>query len=222
MILLVGGEKGGTGKTTLATNLAAMRARVSDVLLVDTNMPQASANLWQATRADSDRVPKVAVVQKSGRALAKELTDLATRYRDVIVDAGGGDSAELRGSMLAAAMMVIPIQASQFDLWTLERMHELVSLAQPYNPRLRARVVISRAPTHPLMSEVAAATELIGAYASLNLSRVTIRERVVYRRAAAAGLAVVEYEPRDEKAISELESLYLELYDEASIIQQAA
>ena len=38
MIILIGGEKGGTGKTTIATNLSAMRALAGrDVLLVDTD-----------------------------------------------------------------------------------------------------------------------------------------------------------------------------------------
>ena len=46
MIVLIGGEKGGTGKTTIATNLAALRAMAGrDVLLVDTD-PQGSASYW--------------------------------------------------------------------------------------------------------------------------------------------------------------------------------
>ena len=55
MIVLVGGEKGGVGKTTLAVNLAAMRARAGhDVLLVDADK-QASANLWASIR-DQEKV----------------------------------------------------------------------------------------------------------------------------------------------------------------------
>ena len=47
MIILFGGEKGGTGKTTLAVNLAAMRARAGyDVLLVDADR-QESAAAWK-------------------------------------------------------------------------------------------------------------------------------------------------------------------------------
>ena len=38
MILLIGGEKGGPSKTTIVTNLAAMRTdEIEDVLLVDTD-----------------------------------------------------------------------------------------------------------------------------------------------------------------------------------------
>ena len=44
MIVLIGGEKGGTGKTTIATSLAGR-----DVLLIDTD-PQGSANYWAQSR----------------------------------------------------------------------------------------------------------------------------------------------------------------------------
>ena len=51
-IVLFGGEKGGTGKTTLATNMAAMLAlQGKDVLLLDTDR-QGTASFWatQETR----------------------------------------------------------------------------------------------------------------------------------------------------------------------------
>ena len=53
MIVLIGGEKGGTGKTTIATNLAALRAMAGrDVLLVDTD-PQGSASYWTTSRDEN-------------------------------------------------------------------------------------------------------------------------------------------------------------------------
>ena len=67
MIVLVGGEKGGTGKTTLATNLAALRAASgADVLLVDTDR-QGSASFWAATRDENDALAAVPCVQVFGK-----------------------------------------------------------------------------------------------------------------------------------------------------------
>ena len=59
MIILIGGEKGGTGKTTLSTNIAAKLAlEGEDVLLVDTDK-QGSASAWAATRDELEDVTRV-------------------------------------------------------------------------------------------------------------------------------------------------------------------
>lgn len=88
-IILIGGEKGGTGKTTLAVNMAATRAKAGyDVLVVDTD-PQASASYWTAARDESGIEPRIASAQKFGKTLASELKDLSKRYEKTIVDAGG-------------------------------------------------------------------------------------------------------------------------------------
>ena len=99
MILLCGGEKGGTGKSTIATNLAAMRLKESaDVLLLDTD-PQASSSYWSSIRDEDESLKRVSCVQKFGKGLEKELYALSEKYDDLIIDAGGRDSAELRASM---------------------------------------------------------------------------------------------------------------------------
>lgn len=210
MILLIGGEKGGTGKTTLSTNLAAVRAAAGrDVILVDTD-PQGSASFWAAVRDESD-APRVACVRLQGKGIAAQLRDLAARYQDVIVDAGGRDSVELRAAMTAAQRMIIPIQASQFDTWTLEGMAQLVEQASAINPELTAGCVINRASTNPRVSEADEARELIAEYDGLSLLPVLIRDRKSYRDAARDGLSVVEL-GGDSKAADEIQQLYREVY----------
>lgn len=213
MILLIGGEKGGTGKTTIATNLASMRASAGrDVLLVDTDI-QGSASFWVQTRDEASVEPRVANVQKFGKNLANELSDLAKRYQDIIIDAGGRDSAELRASLVRADLAVIPVQASQFDLWTLDRMDEMVKLAKTYNEGLRVKILISRAPTNPGVTEANNAAELVGEFDTFDLAETIIRDRIAFRRAAAEGKGVAEmYDPETEKAAWEINKLYKEIY----------
>ena len=101
-IILIGGEKGGTGKTTLAVNLAALRAlQGRDVLLIDTDV-QASASYWAQSRDEAQTRPRIACIQKFGKGLPTEVRDLARRYQDLIIDAGGRDSVELRSSLVVA------------------------------------------------------------------------------------------------------------------------
>lgn len=211
-IILVGGEKGGTGKTTIATNLAALRAREGrDVLLVDTDQ-QGSASDWACARDDAGVTPRVASVQKFGKGLARELLDLSNRYQDIIIDAGGRDSFELRAAMTVAEVLVAPVQASHFDLWTLRRLDELVRQAQGFNEKLKTLIVISRAPTNPSVTDAEDAAELVADFENFLLAKSTVRDRTVFRRAAGSGLGVVEFEPINEKASCEVEALYKEVF----------
>ena len=214
MIVLIGGEKGGTGKTTLATNLAAKRALVGrDVLLIDTD-PQGSANYWAQSRDESEIKPRVACLQKFGKGLQAEVQDLAKRYQDIIIDAGGRDSIELRAALVVADKAYIPIQPSQFDIWTLDRMDDLVSTAQGFNPDLRAWVLISRSSTNPSVHDSEDTTEIMSDFSHLALSKVVVRDRIAYRKAARDGLCVDELKPKDSKAVEEIGTLFKELFGE--------
>ncbi|MBP7780401.1 MAG: AAA family ATPase [Burkholderiaceae bacterium] len=211
-IILVGGEKGGTGKTTIATNLAVMRAAAGrDVVLIDTD-PQGSASGWCYTRDEAGLAPRIASVQKFGKGLARELEDLSMRYQDIIVDAGGRDSVELRAAMTRAEVLVSPVQASQFDLWTLKALDELVRQAQGFNPNLRAMLVISRGPTHHQITDAKDAAELVGDYDTFSLAKSVIRDRTIYRRAAGLGQGVIEFAEQNDKASQEVQDLYLEVF----------
>lgn len=211
-ILLIGGEKGGTGKTTLAVNLAALRAlQGRDVLLVDTDV-QASASYWAQSRDEAQTQPRVACIQKFGKGLPTEVRDLARRYQDLIIDAGGRDSVELRSALVVAERIFIPIQPSQFDIWTLGRMDDLVKTAQGFNADLRASVIISRASTNPSVNEAAEARTLLADFEHLRLADAVIRDRIAYRKAARDGLSVDELKPSDPKAIEEMRALFQEVF----------
>ena len=147
-IILVGGEKGGTGKTTIATNLAAMRAAAGrDVLLVDSDT-QGSSNIWSQVRAEGGDQARLTCVSLHGRGIAAEIRQLAERFEDIIIDAGGRDSIELRQAMLAAELMIVPARASQFDLHGLAAIDRVVGEARGFNPNLQTLVVINCASTH--------------------------------------------------------------------------
>ncbi len=212
MIVLIGGEKGGTGKTTIATNLAAMRALAGrDVLLIDTD-PQGSANYWVQSRDEEKILPRVACVQKFGKGLPAEVKDLAHRYQDIIIDAGGRDSVELRSALVVTEKAYIPIQPSQFDIWTLNQMDELVETAKAFNPNLQAKVIISRSSTNPSVHESNDTGKLLDDFTNLDLANVTIRDRIAYRKAAKDGLSITELKPKDAKAVEEMEALYREVF----------
>jgi chromosome partitioning protein len=214
MIVLVCGEKGGTGKTTLATNLAAMRAASGrDVLLIDTD-PQGSASFWAQVRDDAGITPRVASIQKFGKGLTAEIKDLVNRYQDIIIDAGGRENAEMRAALVVADIAVIPLQASQFDLWTVEKLVSLVETARGFNPNLKALAIISRAPTTSSSTDANEAQELISEHTALTLGTTIIRDRVAFRRAAGNGQSVVEYSINGggDKSSIEMKVLFNEVF----------
>jgi len=138
--------------------------------------------------------------------------DLSKRYDHVIIDAGGRDSKELRSAMLCANKLYIPIKASQFDLWTVDRMNTIVNEARAFNELLEAYVVISMAPTNPQINETADARSMLDSFEYLKLSPTIIRERKAYRDAILKGQGVLEGD--NLKAKIEIEELAKEILDE--------
>ena len=216
MVVLIGAEKGGTGKTTLAINLVALRASTGrDVLLVDTDK-QGSASDWAAVRQEETSRQRIPSVQVFGKQVTAQLEDLSERYDDLLVDAGGRDSVELRAAMVVADRVFVPLQASQFDVWTLERMNELVEQAQALNPKLQAQVFINRASPHPQVHEAKEATEMLKDFEYLEFGEAVIRDRIAFRRSASRGLAVTEGESAGSKADGEIHDLYRAIFKKTS------
>ena len=212
MIVLFGGEKGGSGKTTLATNIAALRiSKQKDTLLIDTDR-QSTSSFWCSVREEGGQVQRITSVQKYDKAVRTEVKALNTKFDDIIIDAGGRDSPELRGSLLAVSKSIFPLRPSQFDLWTLSRLNVLVETAKEINDQLEAYVVINMASPNPNVREKQEMRSLVQEFTQLKILNTVLHDRIVYRRAAVEGLGVLEYKPEDNKAIQEVVDLYEEIY----------
>src|ERR1700719_831935 len=128
MLILVGGQKGGTGKSTVATNLVAIRALCgNDSFLFDID-PQCTSTLWASRRDENNITPRISSSQKildkrmlnAGTVIRNEIKALLLKYEDIIIDAGGADNEVLRAAMTLADVLVLPLMPSAFDTWTLD------------------------------------------------------------------------------------------------------
>jgi len=212
-IVLFGGEKGGTGKTTLATNMAAMLALAGkDVLLLDTDR-QGTASFWATVREEADVEPKISCVQKFGKGLAAQVRDLAGRYDEIVIDAGGRDSIELRYSLGVSDRAYIPVQPFQFDIWTLQQMEELVEMAKGLNHELQSFIVLNRVSANPSVHEDQETRDFLREedFQHLTLVDSMLRDRIAFRKSARDGLSVVEWK-QDNKAAQEMNQLFEEVY----------
>lgn len=213
MIILVGGEKGGTGKTTVATNLIAMRVikKRTEAMLVDADK-QATASYWCSIRDEDNISPRVPSIQKFGTNIKNDLRELSTKYSDLIIDAGGHDSKELRSALLVADKVIFPVRPSQFDLWTLNKLNNLVDDARITNEKLTGYILVNAASTHPSVNEHEEVLEFMEDMDNLSLLKSVIKERKVLRRCAMTGMCAIEYPQQDEKATIEMNEFYEEVY----------
>lgn len=208
MIILVGSQKGGCGKSTTAVNICAYLARKGlDVVLVDADRQSTAAN-WVMDRSANNALPTVHCVQKYEN-IRDTLFDLGKRYSYVIVDAAGRDSRELRTGMTVANILLVPFRPSQPDLDTLNNLREIIIQAKDLNPSLSVFGLITMAPTNPVIHESDEAKEYLQDFPEINLLETIIRDRKVYRDAMSEGVGVVEMS--NLKAADEIDALMQEI-----------
>ncbi|MBF0336016.1 MAG: AAA family ATPase [Alphaproteobacteria bacterium] len=219
-IVTIGGEKGGTGKTTISTQLAAVEAfNGSDVLLINTD-PQQTAVHWSALReamraGDRPDLKRVSCVSLFGPTLVQELISLRDRYGVIIVDAGGRDSVEFRASLVVANKLVVPLRASPADTWTLAKIDEIVAQARAMNPALSASVVLSMILSASKDRAKAKMETVVADYPAFWLLRTVVATRENYVGCMGAGMGAHELKgsDRDAKAVTEVLSLRGEIFD---------
>ena len=207
MIILLGSQKGGCGKSTLAVNVAAELARLGkDVCLVDADR-QATASRWAQDRTESNYPLVHCVAQYEN--IHPTLKDLSKRYEFVVVDVAGRDSRELRTGMLAADVLLTPFRPSQPDLDTLPHLARIVTEAKDMNPDLICKAVLTLAPSNPQVHESAEAKQYLADFQEFDLCKTIIRDRKAYRDSISAGAGVVEW--KDPKARAEIQLLVQEV-----------
>lgn len=202
-VIAVLNQKGGAGKTTIATHLArAVQLAGSSVLLVDSD-PQGSARDWAAVREDQP-VPVVGIDRPT---IDRDLKSIAKK--DYVVIDGAPQAADLAVSAIkAATFILIPVQPSPYDIWATAELVELVKQRiEVTDGRLQAAFVVSRA-----IKGTKIGAEVTGALIDYGLPvlEARITQRVSYPSTAANGTTVLDNEP-DGDAAREVRALLEEI-----------
>jgi chromosome partitioning protein len=215
MIVCVGGIKGGSGKTTVATNLVVLRALSGhDVLLVDAD-PQATAWDFTGQRANRNGEPGYTCQQLNGQQVATQIRRQARKYDDIFVDVAGRDTVSQRAAIACSEVLLIPFVPRSFDIWTLEPTVAMIEEMRPANPDLRVLIFLNRADARGSDNEgaVELLREKLTGSESLTLLEQRLGNRKAYASAAAFGQAVTELKPHDVKANEEIQDLYDFLFE---------
>ena len=197
--IVVTNIKGGSGKTTLAINLAA--SLKGEVLLIDAD-PQESALKW-ADSAD-DPLPFGCMAYK-GEKIHREIERLESKYDHIIVDtppSALAGSAVVRSALLYADLALIPVQPSPLDIRETVSISELIAEISDLrgDDPLQARIVINRLrPSTTFGKQVKEALQEIG----IPVCKAVIHEREAHKHAALDGVSVHQVSSRGGKAASE-------------------
>lgn len=206
MIYTIGGIKGGSGKSTVATNLVILLAsKGRDVLLVDADDQETSTDFTSLREDRTDGKAGYTAIQLAGAAVHKQIPKLAQRYEDVVIDTGGRDTESQRAALTISDIYLVPFKPRSFDVWTIEKVQTLVDQAQIINPRLKAFVFLNMA--DPRGEENVEAAELLKQSESLQFIGTSLGHWKAFANAAANGLSVIELKG-EEKATLEFKALY--------------
>ncbi len=207
MIVALLNQKGGVGKTTLALHLAGQWATAGKrVTLIDAD-PQGSALDWSQQRAREGGSRLFGVVGLARDTLHREAPEIARTVDHVVIDGPPRVAALMRSALLAADLVLIPVQPSPFDGWASAEMLSLLAEAKIYRPQLAARFVLNRCGARTVIARETAET-LADHDPPLLASR--IGQRVAFADTAQTGRLVFEID-EDGPAAREIAALTAEI-----------
>lgn len=189
MVISFINQKGGVGKSTLTTNLAAVLATHGYRVLVLDADPQGSALDWAEVRQGE----KLFTTHGHARTtLHREIKDAREGYDYVLIDCAPRATDLSRSAIMASDLAVIPVTPSQFDVWATDETVKLCEECLIVKETLKYCFAVNRQKKRTVLAQ-----KLAGHLAQFNvpLLNAAVEDRVAYAECIGSGQAAFEIDP---------------------------
>ncbi|GAB3901987.1 AAA family ATPase [Spirosoma agri] len=217
MIFTVGGIKGGSGKSTIATNLTIWLSKQGfDVLLVDADEQETATKFtkWRERVTDGNSGYTATIL--TGDAVRQQVLKFKSKFDHIVIDTGGRDTTSQRAALFVSDVYIVPFNPRSFDLWTIADVENLVKEVRSIKPKeLYAFSILNRA--DPKGSDNKDSAELLRESEVIKHIGPVIVGRKSFANTASNGLSVIEGNPVDEKAVHEISLLFSKIMSEIDV-----
>lgn len=231
-VISVVNTKGGSGKTTVATNIAAIAASNGlKVLLIDADGKQASSLAFRQLREESNnkiieknkerdeknQIPLLAEFTAQSLPsdlIFKQVRNYEQSFDLIIIDAGAGDSNIVRSAIAAATygLLIIPCQPSPYDIFGTTDTLDLLTNCRTtldIDAVLFINMVFANNKIN-LLKDVDESVQALASTYHIELLSTNLINYIAYKNSAMEGKSVVEFE-KNGKAAAQMMELYNEL-----------
>lgn len=204
MLTVIGNLKGGTGKSTVAFNLAVWLAHDKAGVMAFDLDPQCTLVDVCEVREEDGFEPRFEV--------STDVDELEALVKDkkikqpIIVDMSASNMPAMERAISLADRVLIPVQPSQADIWSTQRFLKIVANCLNEDKKTEVLGFINRADTHIGVRETDEAEQALQMLQGIKAMDLRLYQRTAYRRSFSEGLGVFELDPMG-KASKEMKKL---------------
>lgn len=212
-VIAVANQKGGAGKSTIATNLAVLFASDGNkVLLIDSDTQQSTSLKWHADRAQyEDNVAEIDVSGLTARNLMPSTKSFRKQYDIIVIDGGARITAEAHAAVGAADYLIVPVKAVKADIDSTATFLEVVAQNMEIRDDLVGGILINEVNERTILAK-SMIKELEAFEDSFGIFDQKIGSYQAFRDAISSGLGVTELGTRSSaNAAKQMQGFYNEL-----------
>ena len=216
-IISVTNQKGGSGKTTVAMQLAGALSRrknvstkkINRVMVVDAD-PQGTATRWAASASDDMPFPASVIgLSAASEKVHREVKKFIDDYDIIIIDCPpAADSPIPQSALLVSDLALVPIIPSPLDMWAAVGIKQVILNVGSINEDLQARLVLNQCQPQTTLAQEC--LEILPEF-GIDMTKSIIKQRQVYRQSAVFGQTVYDFGSRAKDAVTEIDELTKEI-----------